>query len=1080
MSIFGGSASASDVLKQQQRDDVRRRSSIFKKIGNSLITPVEEEEESLPPSELEDYDLLDDIVDCIRNAQGPDQLISDRRYRLRSFPSCFIGKSLVTWLIEQFYKNIGVGSVLAQHGITCPDRASALKLGDRLWDARMLTHVAKAHSFKDGELFYRLKDHESDDRKKVPDLVVNCYLRYIQKHFGFASTVQVDSSKILFEGEALFTGKTGYVNPVYLIITAKSPTLFIFRSVKAAGKKLKLLLSNEEFKRLTKSAQNKGAPNQDVANVSGANPMPTISAAIRKGVALFNNGQDEACFDVYKQTAYELIGKSEYDAFHATLRKALADADVAPDASQKAWALRKAFDVIIAPYMRGGGAGQPIDELVSNKDEDREKKKDKELDKRDKDVVINGFLVPYESIKLSGVGYSLSEVEMNPTSFSPKLKNLFETTRRDDVPVESFQKNRDVSLYFLHLIFGPDAATQQLALVSSSLHERDELMALLVNLHVEFRVRSKPRLSDVNRSLTAPTDSSFQSFASHDSHSDDSKDEPSLSSLSDKDKEKDKSKRGKTTASTSNQFLEAVANTNTIEEALDLQAQHEENSEKPKPSPRKDEEKGSDQLPQLSLSVVLETPQYRLLFARFLDQNESGSSLRFLSAVDAFRLADDDIDRGDSAIKVFRTFVSAQGLDPVAIDTNVRRIVEDHIARKEFSADMFDGAYAAVVKVLKSDTFARFMRCDEYRELMDMLGLKGMSGRINELKISDKKRDRHRVKVLSERTFRRRPSFSLIPQTENLGDLDSLVDAIRNAGLIKDRRHHFKKYLSCLVGSSLVDWLTINQYASNRQAAVAIGQRLCDAMLLRHVTDECDFEDSELLYRLSPLDAEGEERYPKVGAPPVQLCVSVAELVWNRDSATHLGYVLLKGVKYTRLFGILTGAMNTNHPPELYLFRTEEHTHAEAVLDLSQASAVFLVNDKMSSLSSACYLQLLLPPSAAPSAQPVPSQSSTSLYEEESEAPGSGRSKRESSLNNISISKEDGSSPDDSLSPGPANASVNSLGADPSAATSSTNTHCRSKPRLITFRIRREEKQKWFDALENVGLSVRLQSADEE
>jgi len=43
-----------------------------------------------------------------------------------------------------------------------------------------------------------------------------------------------------------------------------------------------------------------------------------------------------------------------------------------------------------------------------------------------------------------------------------------------------------------------------------------------------------------------------------------------------------------------------------------------------------------------------------------------------------------------------------------------------------------------------------------------------------------------------------------------------------------------------------------------------------DSLLLRHVTDEQPFLDDSSMYRFSPLDSEGRERYPKLGPPPVQ------------------------------------------------------------------------------------------------------------------------------------------------------------------------------------------------------------------
>jgi hypothetical protein len=63
--------------------------------------------------------------------------IRDRKHRLRSYKQCFIGKALVSWLLEHGY---------------AADRAAALALGRQL----PLQHVVDEHEFKDEDLFYRV------------------------------------------------------------------------------------------------------------------------------------------------------------------------------------------------------------------------------------------------------------------------------------------------------------------------------------------------------------------------------------------------------------------------------------------------------------------------------------------------------------------------------------------------------------------------------------------------------------------------------------------------------------------------------------------------------------------------------------------------------------------------------------------------------------------------------------------------------------------------------------------------------------------------------------------------------------
>ena len=65
--------------------------------------------------------------------------IKDRRYRLTVYPRCFIGSEATTWLVRRFF--------VAE--------AEAVKLGQRLIDAKLLHHVTDSHPFEDGYFFYR-------------------------------------------------------------------------------------------------------------------------------------------------------------------------------------------------------------------------------------------------------------------------------------------------------------------------------------------------------------------------------------------------------------------------------------------------------------------------------------------------------------------------------------------------------------------------------------------------------------------------------------------------------------------------------------------------------------------------------------------------------------------------------------------------------------------------------------------------------------------------------------------------------------------------------------------------------------
>jgi hypothetical protein len=65
--------------------------------------------------------------------------IKDRRYRLTVYPRCLVGSEATTWLVRKFFIS----------------EAEAVKLGQRLIDAKLLHHVTDSHPFEDGFFFYR-------------------------------------------------------------------------------------------------------------------------------------------------------------------------------------------------------------------------------------------------------------------------------------------------------------------------------------------------------------------------------------------------------------------------------------------------------------------------------------------------------------------------------------------------------------------------------------------------------------------------------------------------------------------------------------------------------------------------------------------------------------------------------------------------------------------------------------------------------------------------------------------------------------------------------------------------------------
>ena len=74
--------------------------------------------------------------------------VRDRRYRMRTYKSCFLGSAAVAWLVD------------AGHAETV---SGAISLGNRMIRDGLFRHVAGEHLLEDAKLFYRF---EVDERAK--------------------------------------------------------------------------------------------------------------------------------------------------------------------------------------------------------------------------------------------------------------------------------------------------------------------------------------------------------------------------------------------------------------------------------------------------------------------------------------------------------------------------------------------------------------------------------------------------------------------------------------------------------------------------------------------------------------------------------------------------------------------------------------------------------------------------------------------------------------------------------------------------------------------------------------------------
>jgi hypothetical protein len=81
-------------------------------------------------------------------------------------------------------------------------------------------------------------------------------------------------------------------------------------------------------------------------------------------------------------------------------------------------------------------------------------------------------------------------------------------------------------------------------------------------------------------------------------------------------------------------------------------------------------------------------------------------------------------------------------------------------------------------------------------------------------------------------------------------DLNILVRKMRDIGgiKVKDRRYHLRVYPRCFIGSEAVEWMK-QQLPMTVEECVKLGQRLIDAKLIHHVTNDREFQDGYFFYR---------------------------------------------------------------------------------------------------------------------------------------------------------------------------------------------------------------------------------------
>ncbi len=88
------------------------------------------------------------------------------------------------------------------------------------------------------------------------------------------------------------------------------------------------------------------------------------------------------------------------------------------------------------------------------------------------------------------------------------------------------------------------------------------------------------------------------------------------------------------------------------------------------------------------------------------------------------------------------------------------------------------------------------------------------------------------------------------PEFWSEGELVEVAERLLGAAGVemRDRRHRLTVYAHCFIGREAVDWLVEHEGLS-RAEGTALGQRLLEQGVIRHVLDEHDFRDGHFFYR---------------------------------------------------------------------------------------------------------------------------------------------------------------------------------------------------------------------------------------
>jgi len=85
-------------------------------------------------------------------------------------------------------------------------------------------------------------------------------------------------------------------------------------------------------------------------------------------------------------------------------------------------------------------------------------------------------------------------------------------------------------------------------------------------------------------------------------------------------------------------------------------------------------------------------------------------------------------------------------------------------------------------------------------------------------------------------------------------ELEAIASTLSTKVKSKDRKYHLETFKKCFIGSEAVDILVKEGFSASRSEAVELGKELLKEGLIKHVTNDNDFEDKKLFYRFAMLE----------------------------------------------------------------------------------------------------------------------------------------------------------------------------------------------------------------------------------